>query len=509
MPRRRRRSSLAAARKASGYTQESLASALEVDRSTVIRWESGERTPVPFVQPRLARLLGQSREQLRALIDGPDQSVVVDDFAEQVRRPSDGLAAAFDWLDQHAVWPRDATRRKVMSRVARVDAWELRDQIGRRANVSRRQVADVLSDYYRRTGVNYRVRCAGQEIATTILSRPEWLDLACPLSAGADELRLVSATAGEVVSVDDVGAKHAVRRLAEAVALDVRIADAPIYRLLDIDVSRGRIGGTVGLAPFVRYALTADLLENELVDAVVSGQPIGPDTMPLRARYLPDVASVLDVSNRLCAGGVLALCAIARPADPYRGGPDYTLLVQERSGLVVNAAGRLSVIPKGFHQPMTDFRADAQVGATLRREMEEELFGRIDIDSTAGRPRAIEPMHRSRLSEPMRWLLDEPGRLRMECTGLGLNLVSGNYEFAGLVVIEDEEFWSRFGGHIEANWESVGLRQYSSLDCQAIEDLVVQGKWSDEGLFAFLQGVRRLAEIGGGRVNLPASDLLG
>ena len=54
----------------------------------------------------------------------------------------------------------------------------------------------------------------------------------------------------------------------------------------------------------------------------------------------------------------------------------------------------------------------------------------------------------------------------MECTGFGVNLVSGNYEFASLVVIEDEEFWPRYGGDVEANWESAGLRLYSSLDRQ-------------------------------------------
>jgi hypothetical protein len=136
----------------------------------------------------------------------------------------------------------------------------------------------------------------------------------------------------------------------------------------------------------------------------------------------------------------VALCAIARPPDKYRGAADYVLLIQERSGHVLNATRQLAVIPKGFHEPLTDYRADAQVGATLRREMEEELFGRSDIDSTISRHVAAAPMHPSRLSEPMRWLTGVPDALRMECTGFGLNLVSGNYEFASLIVIDDEEF---------------------------------------------------------------------
>jgi len=46
----------------------------------------------------------------------------------------------------------------------------------------------------------------------------------------------------------------------------------------------------------------------------------------------------------------------------------------------------------------------------------------------------------------------------MECTGFGLNLVSGNYECASLILIEDDEFWSAYGGRIAANWELSHLR---------------------------------------------------
>jgi hypothetical protein len=106
----------------------------------------------------------------------------------------------------------------------------------------------------------------------------------------------------------------------------------------------------------------------------------------------------------------------------------------------------------------------------------------------------------------MRWLLDADGRLRIECTGFGLNLVSGNCEFAGLIVVEDEEFWPRYGGHISANWESGSLRQYSSLDRQLITELIGDVAWSNEGLFAMLQGLRRLAEIGSDRVDLPTIE---
>lgn len=71
---KRRRVALVAARKAAGYTQEALAAALHVDRSTVIRWEAGDHAPVPYLWPKLAKLLSVTPERLQVLLlvdDGP------------------------------------------------------------------------------------------------------------------------------------------------------------------------------------------------------------------------------------------------------------------------------------------------------------------------------------------------------------------------------------------------------------------------------------------------------
>lgn len=265
------------------------------------------------------------------------------------------------------------------------------------------------------------------------------------------------------------------------------------------------------LTRFVDYALTMDLLESELVDAAAVGRPTAPGELPLRDRYLPDAATVLNIGRRLCAGGPLALLAIARPAPRPGRRPDYLFLIQERSGRVLNAARRLAVIPKSFHGPLVDYGDDARVSASLERELEEELFGRPDVDSVLDGPRHADPMHPSRLSAPMAWLAARAGgeTWRMECTGFGLNLVSGNFEFASLIVIDDDEWWDRFGGQIEANWESDGLRRYSSLDRDLLTELIHDPSWSNEGLFALLQGFRRLALTGGDRVNLPTIDLEG
>ncbi|MGH3900898.1 MAG: helix-turn-helix transcriptional regulator, partial [Pseudonocardiaceae bacterium] len=59
------------ARKAAGYTQESFAEALGVDRSTVVRWEAADHEPSPYLWPKIARLLSVSRDELKELLRLP------------------------------------------------------------------------------------------------------------------------------------------------------------------------------------------------------------------------------------------------------------------------------------------------------------------------------------------------------------------------------------------------------------------------------------------------------
>jgi DNA-binding XRE family transcriptional regulator len=66
-----KRVGLIQARKAAGYTQESFAEALGVDRSTVVRWEAGDHEPLPYLWPKIARLLSVSRDELIELLRLP------------------------------------------------------------------------------------------------------------------------------------------------------------------------------------------------------------------------------------------------------------------------------------------------------------------------------------------------------------------------------------------------------------------------------------------------------
>lgn len=64
----KRRDGLAARREAMGFTQEDFARAVNVELSTVGRWERGTLTPQPWRRPKLAKILQVSLEQLAGLL---------------------------------------------------------------------------------------------------------------------------------------------------------------------------------------------------------------------------------------------------------------------------------------------------------------------------------------------------------------------------------------------------------------------------------------------------------
>jgi tetratricopeptide (TPR) repeat protein/transcriptional regulator with XRE-family HTH domain len=93
-----RRQRLGQRRKAVGLSQEALANRLNIERSTVVRWESGETEPLPWIRPKLARALQVSVEQLAELLalePSPNLASVPDDAPWQpVPGASEQLFAA-------------------------------------------------------------------------------------------------------------------------------------------------------------------------------------------------------------------------------------------------------------------------------------------------------------------------------------------------------------------------------------------------------------------------------
>lgn len=406
------------------------------------------------------------------------------------------------WIADHSGWPFADVYAAVANQADCFAAEPLavRAQTEHaRGSRTRAEMASAIQSCYGGRKDFYAATVRGTTLSLSMLVQPAWLGLGVPLDDQHQRFRLTrSTTPTRPTSLTPVGVQAAIKRLGSVEAGDTVLFDNPIYQLLSLDLSTTHVGGLFGLNSFAAYALTNDLLEGELLDRM-SGEPCQRDrtSLPLRDLYLPTKQAAVALAGHVCAGGPACLVAIAR-------WDDYLLLVQKRSARVVNVASRLAVIPKAFHQPLNDDQ-ETCLSATVDREFEEELLGRADLEQiTAEDDRRAAPRHPEALSEPMRWLVDHQDAYQVETTAFGINMLSGNYEFACLVVIEEPGWWDRYGHRVQANWEASRIACYSSRDADGLAQLVTDPIWSNEALFALLEGLRRLSARNPKKTAIPA-----
>lgn len=413
------------------------------------------------------------------------------------------LHSALGWLQSSR---DDDAAAGVLAAAAQLDA--AAGSRWRTAETDRSAVAKRLHQYYAAGFSDHRpvrVGLGDTDIDLTILSVGEWVGGPIDLQAGEGATRFAYDHAAIVVPQpeSDAWRRAAETRLAECLVQETRFVDGQLYRMTGWESQPDGVRTSFATGSFAQYALTVDLLEAETFAAAQSGN----DELPLRDLMMPTVESVLAPGSRNCMGGALALTAFARPAQGPRPA-DFALLIQERGSKVLNASGRLAVIPKCFHEPTSEPTWEVSVGTSLARELEEELFGKAEVDTTLDTRRTIDPMHPDLLTRPMRYLTEAgPDAWSMECTGFGFNLLTGNYEFPCLVAVHDEGFWQRCGGDVESNWESERITLVSSQDEAALRSLAHNPAWSDEGLFAFVLGLRRLHDLHPERVALPHFEI--
>lgn len=466
------------------------------------RWFANEISTLP--RPSVCKVIEAEFGHPAELLLGPDNAVL----ASTHRTAADQLDRELRTVDLVS-WIADKSRSDFHD--VYVEVVKMADQLSAvppavraadehaRSVLTRASIAEAVERYYGSpiTGFYSATIERGPAISLTVLTNPRWIDLAIPLDSQHEMIGLSKADPESSRELAPVEVRAAIKRIASIEIGQTVLLNNSLYRLTDLIIDANSIAATLGMTSFAAYALTADLLEVELIDSLVDTRNGGPQAdLPLRNLYLPTISSATEFENRLCAGGPVCLLAIARDED-------YLLLIQERSSRVINVAGRLAVIPKAFHQPLNEL-GETALSASIERELEEELLGRQDLEQIsldAGRRAA--PRHPRSVSEPMRWLLDHPDDFHLQCTGFGINMLSGNYEFSCLVIIDNPEWWRSYGDRVEANWEAMRLRSYSSQDCDGQATLIGDPKWSNEGLFALLQGLRRLAQHNPTRTRVP------
>jgi hypothetical protein len=489
-------------------TNEAFAETLGAAPRTVAKWHANPGMSLTVdMQAALDTLLSRASEDAHArfgqLRDERDSAQDAADFQRITKNLNEAchLHSSLAWMDDVRDAEPGTTFAAVVEAAMTQPALTLPQQaLGR----ERRALSQLMLDYYSsESGVRGGAWLATSEgrLETSLLTQGLWLGSGVDLLAAAPRFELARSEAAPLPEPTPalLSAVHA--RLAQCLNGGTRYSDQPTYRLLACEPCADGVHATFGLSTFARYALSWDLLETEALKAVAAGQ----SRLELRDQLLPSLDQVRKPAERECVGGALALTAFARAP---RGGrsADYALLIQERSSRVLNGTGRVAVVPKCFHQPTNEPPAEVGIGTTLLRELEEELFGREEVDSSIGTSPVADLLHWSRLTEPMHWLVNSSS-FDMQLTGFAYNLLAGSFEFPALIAVHDEEFWNRFGGDIEANWESSGLSRCSSADPDAIEELLHDPRWSDEGLVAFALGLKRLAQLDPERVRLPAFEI--
>ncbi|SOD71201.1 hypothetical protein SAMN05892883_0766 [Jatrophihabitans sp. GAS493] len=368
------------------HTNESFAAELGTAVRTIAKWNAEAKiVPSPEMQSALDVLLSRASDEEQARFERlaaatqPHLSGQTADDLDCLNEPA--FTPLLDWLHENTSAHELSVEARVANAVSALDPHDLRENKRLRSRVTRDQIATAVAGLYHDRSEDrhtWNARIDGEPMRTSILTRPTWCDLRQPLGE-AECFRIDTKLPPAPHELGLATESAAIRRVAEVIATDARLFNAALYTLKSVDISPGHLAGTVALTDFIDYAFTSDLMEQELLDALAQHPQVELDRLPLRQAYLQDTDSAFDIASRNCAGGTLALFAAARPANRRGRGADYVMLIQERSSDVLNSARKLSVIPKAFHQPLVDFSDDAHLAATLEREVEEELFGREEL----------------------------------------------------------------------------------------------------------------------------------
>lgn len=410
MPIKRER--LATARKAAGYSQESLADRLGVERSTVGRWESGETTPQPWLRPKIAKLLGLSHERLGSLLES-DLTQATIPTADHTRPESAVMASQEQW-------------RSV-----------------------RRYLGDhgphLARDVMRLYGSHTRVP------DTPTMAPPGWIpQTPIPL----DQVTLafqehpprpvVTGTEPELRPVLPLRTpRHAFPNYTSTIRyLDPPrlFENRPSYRLLDVDGTTL----TFGLATYFDKLNITEALAHEYAAAAMGG-PVSWPQLPFRSL----ITDPFDLASRIVNTGI---CTLTIRRDTADGSATFFLLGRDPTKVAVGG-GEYGVIPAGEFQPASigpeSLTSDLDIWRNMIREYSEELLGQPEHDGSSGTPLDYEtwPFYRD-----MRAGRAE-GRIRAYylgavCHGLGLSV-----DIMTAVIIDDILFDDLFRDLVDANAE--------------------------------------------------------
>lgn len=347
-------SPLAAYRLAAGFTQETLAEQLSIDRSTIGRWERGSQAPQPWQRPDLATSLRVSLTEL-------------DDILRRTKPQTEAESAT-----------TSTSNAAVAAGVRRSQREWLR--VRNAPGVRGRELTELAAWLYPESQ-----RAPGGHV----LAGPGWLrDAPMPLEAvrlvWADQQR-PAANLGSfehVLPLTDRGERYAgysraVRDIVRPRLLENRLS----YRLLDVRTDHG-LALSFGTTTFFEVFDVKQALAHEFKAAWLASNRSAPDwnALPLRT----SIGDPFDPQRLLMSPGISTL-TIRR--DPF--GQHRFVLHERDGGKVADGGGLCHVMPAGEFQPssidLADVRNDFSVWRNTMREFSEEFLGNPEHDGSASR----------------------------------------------------------------------------------------------------------------------------
>lgn len=233
----------------------------------------------------------------------------------------------------------------------------------------------------------------------------------------------------------------------DSALLGVRAANDPVFCLQNLAFNEPSNPTTFFLANYFEYRLTSGKLGAELSQALRKHNPkeISISQLKRRSNILPNIRSLTKFSHRFCVGGVNVLFALRKPNG------DFEFFVQERSENVASARGEVSLIPSGFHQPLTQQHASDEVSITksVLREIWEEVFNGDDVVSHGGHAKADSYFKHQQIG----WFKDNPNEFIFKLVCFGLDLIDGSYQFGVLLAVNNPDYWQSYGDDIYTNYE--------------------------------------------------------
>lgn len=367
-----------------------------------------------------------------------------------------------------------------------------------------KMVSAAISSYYgledRVLGLKrYAIRIAGKELTTPTYTRSDFLDINKP------PLKILTGIATdrpkENIDIPPISRDYVPEALARFLKRQIVLDNNPLYRLMHVEGDPKIRSLLFSESQFYPYRFTAGLMFDELNDALIKGEGRVKSGLPIRKTILPDLASFLNFRSRICAGGIGVVFALARKKEEDHE-EDYGIPIQMRSGKVSDSQGTYAVIPKALHQHHRKFEDEANLHWTVFRELFEELFKGAEVMGSTS-ARLMHAWYMRTKEYPALSYFNQPNSdYKCEVTGFGFNAITGEYNFAVLLTVNDTEYWDTYGSGMEGNWEAKGCEMISTKDEKRICE-ILQSNWSAESIFFFIEGLLRLKKLNPARVSLP------